>query len=345
MNNIYLNYQNTGRADGSMEHPFPHLSDALAAMTGADGYVLFIAPGIYAEKDALETPAEGLTLVGNGSTLILSGGLTVKGRLIKESVTITGTVTIAEGGSIDEILHTGRVILDKATPVNAVAADVELAAALTTLIAAGDTLTFDGNTFSMVASDAGDDEFTDVDGLAAFLNALTAWGAVNAAGKVTITAAVKGLAGNGVVAVIGKTEDTTAGGGAAAKATATIAAASLAQMAAGDTVSFDGNTFAMVESGAGDGEFTNTAGLITLLDALEDWAAVADGSDIDITAAENGVEGNGKGVIITYKRTTAGGINGTVAVEGEACFDNSYLYVAKAANTVADANWIKVALT
>lgn len=42
--------------------------------------------------------------------------------------------------------------------------------------------------------------------------------------------------------------------------------------------------------------------------------------------------------------TLAGGVNGTVGAAREVLADSSYLYVAVAANTVADANWRRVAL-
>lgn len=344
-NTLYVNHQNTGAADGSAAKPFARIGQALAAMTGAmGGYVLHVAPGVYMEKEACETPADGLVIYGNNSSIYFNGGLTVNGLLTKCEVTINGTVTVESGASVEEVLYSGRVIIDKITPVNAVAAKTEMAAALTTLIAAGDTVTIGDSTFAMVASEPTATQFTDVAGLTALIHALAAYTAANDAGKITVTAAVKGLSGNGTVVTFAKTEATTANGAEAVKATATIAAASLAQLAAGDTVTFDGNTFTKVASDAGAGQFTDTAGLITLLDALEDWVAVEDGSDIDITAAENGATANDKDIVISYKRTTAGGINGTVGIEGETFFDATHLYVCTAANTIADANWVSATL-
>ena len=40
----------------------------------------------------------------------------------------------------------------------------------------------------------------------------------------------------------------------------------------------------------------------------------------------------------------AGGVNGTVGQAGEIRYDTSYLYIAKAANTIADNNWRRVSL-
>ena len=345
MNEIYVNCLYTGKSDGTRDKPFKTVAPALAAMTGAKGgYVLHIAPGVYMEKAAIETPVEGLIIYGNNSTLYANGGLTVNGLLTKCEVTIYGTVTVESGGSVEEILHSGLVVISEATPVNAIAAKSEMAAALTTLIAAGDTVTIGDSTFAMVASEPTATQFTDVAGLTALIHALAAYTAANDAGKITVTAAVKGLSGNGTVVTFAKTEDTTADGAEAVKAAATIAAASLAQMAAGDTVTFDGNTFTKVASNAGAGQFTDTAGLIVLLAALEGWAAVDDGSDIDITAAENGAAANDKDIVISYKRTTAGGINGTVGIKGEAHFDETHIYVCKANNTIADANWVSATL-
>lgn len=47
---------------------------------------------------------------------------------------------------------------------------------------------------------------------------------------------------------------------------------------------------------------------------------------------------------VTGTGTLAGGINGTVGLAKEILVDSSYLYVAIAANTIADANWRRVTL-
>lgn len=109
---LYVDYKNTGAADGTAIKPFPTVGQALAVMTGVmGGYVLDIAPGVYIDAAALATPAEALTVYGNGATLVAAGGLTIRGKFINYELTITGTITVGAGGSIDTTIETTQALL------------------------------------------------------------------------------------------------------------------------------------------------------------------------------------------------------------------------------------------
>jgi hypothetical protein len=59
------------------------------------------------------------------------------------------------------------------------------------------------------------------------------------------------------------------------------------------------------------------------------------------SAADN----DGSGVVTAMEATHLdGGVDGTVALEGDMYRDASYLYVAVADNTVADGNWRRISL-
>jgi hypothetical protein len=238
---------------------------------------------------------------------------------------------------------TSSLRLAEASPVNAEAAVLTITAATLAAMNNDEEISFAGQTFTKKGStDAEAGEFADATGLAACINELLdgVWTATVDT-DVTVTADVKGAAGNAVLATIAITEATTADGAEAVAATATIDAGTLAVLAAGDTVTFDGNTFTKVAEDAGAGEFTNAAGLITLLDALDDWGAADSSGDIVITAAANGAEFNDVAVLVGLTRTPAGGVDGTVAEKGEARFDEEYFYIATADNLISGANWTK----
>lgn len=241
-----------------------------------------------------------------------------------------------------EVLFHGLVTK---TPVNAVAGKTILAAADIAVLTAGDTVVLEGNTFTMVASSADEGEFVDGDGLKDLIEGLADWVGTIATGAVTATYAIKGLIGNGRVVVANHAGAVTANGGEAAKSTGTIAAACLARLAVGDQVTFAGDVYTKAAATSVENKtFANTAGLIQCLGALDDWTAAADGSDVVITAAENGAENDDVVAMLVYKRTTAGGVNGTLGIRNEICSDATYLYPAIGGNTIHDANWRRVAL-
>lgn len=238
-----------------------------------------------------------------------------------------------------------KMQIPKVTPVNAVASKLDIPATTMALILATHTLTFDGVEYEKVGGGAAGNQWVNVAGLAALINATEDWAAVEDNGALKISAAVKGAAFNGVDGVISTIEATTANGDVAVKATATIAAATLAELAVGDVVSFDGIDFVKAAvTSAPDNEWADQAGLITCIDAMADWTAADNAGAIDITAAENGADKNGKAIMLTINRETASGVNGTKGTAGDVIFDSGHVYVCTADNTIADANWKSAAL-
>ena len=118
----------------------------------------------------------------------------------------------------------------------------------------------------------------------------------------------------------------------------------LARLANGDTVTFDGETFtkAAATSVPAD-EFADVAGLILCIDGMTNWTAVLNGSDIDIEAADVGAASNDKVINLIYYRASAGAVNGTEGITNEICADADFIYHCVGANTVADANWRRIA--
>ncbi len=108
------------------------------------------------------------------------------------------------------------------------------------------------------------------------------------------------------------------------------------------------NLILAINAGAGAGVNYGTATTIN----ADVTAAIGDGDTMGATAKVKGVVGNaipksednanmdwdGVGAYLT------GGVDGTVGVANETCADGSYFYHAIAANTIADANWRRVAL-
>ena len=307
----------------------------------------------YTATPSLVSPVLTTPLIADGDK-----GVTVTSA---NQTDATPVVTIPNiGGAADEFvmkdttqtltnktLTTPVITLPEASlPLNATASTVELAAALTALIGVNDTVVFDGNTFTMVGSGPTAIQFTDVAGLNTLLNNLAAWNSVNDTGKLTISSVALGTSKNGTVATINKLVGSTSGGSEVAKSAVTIPAATLAQLAVGDTVTFDSVVY--TKASATDvptHAFADTAGLISCIDASATWAAAASGSDIAITAAENGTANNDKPVDVDYKRTTASGTNGTPGSKGEIKFDATHIYICSAANTTTDANWKAVSMS
>ena len=246
---------------------------------------------------------------------------------------------------IEGLKVSGGISIGEVTPVDAVAATVVLAAADFAVVNNDDEIEFDGKYYTKVASGANAEEleFTNAAGLAALINGLDAWGATETGGAVTITAATKGISGNGYPAMFSIKEATTADGAEAVKATATIEGATLARLATGDYVTFADRHFTKVASDpvVAAGEFEDTAGLIALIDALDDWGAELSTADITITAAENGEEFNDFDVFVILLRTTDSGVNGTPADKGTIVWDDDYIYVSTDESTISVSNWKK----
>ena len=128
------------------------------------------------------------------------------------------------------------------------------------------------------------------------------------------------------------------------KAWGVLYGADLARLALGDMVTFDGATFTKAaDTSVSANTFADTAGLISCLDDMPDWAAeITNGVDIKIEAAENGTEYNDKPCDLIYVRTSAGAANGTVGVANEICADENYIYHSVGASTAETANWRRI---
>jgi len=239
----------------------------------------------------------------------------------------------------------GSLAIPFGTPVNAAAAQVVLAAADLAIVGNGDIVNFAGVNLTKAAA-PGENEWDNAAALAALLNALADWNAAENAGAVTITAAARGAAWNGNIAVINILEDTTAGGTAATKAAATIAAATIARLANGDTVGFAGQVFTKAAAtDVAKNEFVDQAGLIACIDALDDWTAVDDTGAIDIEAANNGEEFNDIAIMVSLRRVTAGGVDGTPGFQGAVCCDAGFIYICTATDTsIQNNNWERAAI-
>ena len=239
----------------------------------------------------------------------------------------------------------GSLAIPFGTPINAVASQAVLAAADLAIVKNGDVVSVAGQNYTKAAA-PGDNKWTNAAGLAALINALADWNAAENAGAVTITAAARGAAWDGNIAVINILEDTTAGGGAAAKATATIAAATIARLAIGDTVGFADSVFTMAAAtSVQNNKFANLAGLIACIDAMDDWTAVEDTGAIDIEAANNGEEFNDITIMVSLRRVTAGGVDGTPGFQGAVCCDAGFIYICTATDTtIQNNNWERAAI-
>lgn len=81
--------------------------------------------------------------------------------------------------------------------------------------------------------------------------------------------------------------------------------------------------------------------------AAEVVAAIEADAEADaLVAVTDKAANDGTGVVTAMAAASlAGGVNGTVAPAGAIYVDDSYVYVASAANTISDANWKKVAIS
>jgi hypothetical protein len=117
------------------------------------------------------------------------------------------------------------------------------------------------------------------------------------------------------------------------------------------------NAFASATLGSGaDCTAANADGIIIAAVNAQDTSGVAAsqgaGTSVLFTADAGGVAGNAivVGKVMANASFAAaavllsGGVNGTVGVAGAVLVDASYLYVAIAANTLADANWRRISV-
>ena len=245
-------------------------------------------------------------------------------------------VSILDG--IEEVLQTG-------TPVNAVNGTYTITALEFALLNNDDTITVDGNAFTKVASATEEDEFEDLAGLVALIDALDNYDAKVVGSTAVITYSTAGVIGNGkeiTTEIVSATTDNFSTGVTASNTT--VPKEDIAELDTGDIVEFDGNTWTKVESESGTDEFANQTELIALIDALDNWGAVDSSDDIVITYSDDTTDKDGITVDMTFYRETASGVDGTEGKKQETYLDNSYLYVAIADNTIADKNWRRISL-
>lgn len=239
----------------------------------------------------------------------------------------------------------GGLAIPFGTPVNAAASTVTLTVAELAIINVGDTVSVDDEEFARAAIAAGD-EWADAATLAALIDDVDGWAADDDTGKVVIKRATRGVAEDGSIVTIKILEDTTAGGGPTDKSSATIAAATIARLAIGDTVGFAGEVFTMAAvTSVPDNEFADQAGLIACIDALDDWTAADNAGAIDIEAAVNGADFDGYKIEVSLTRVTAGGVDGTPGYRGAVCCDAGFIYVCTATDTtIQNNNWERAAI-
>jgi hypothetical protein len=298
----------------------------------------------FPDPATLATDIEVAAVVAALLTGTLSGSDTTHAPTVKAVFDALALKAPLASPSFTGATSFAAVGLPEKTPVNATPTMLTLPVADLAILEAGDTVGFEGATFTKVSSDPAAGEFIDAAGLAALLNALEGWTGAEETGVVTATSDALGTAQNGKIATITHLGATTSGGSEVAKAVAKLTSSELAQLAVGDDVTFDGSTFTKAAAtSVPDNEFADVTGLISCIDGMTAWAAVLNGSDIDIEAAEVGAASNEKVINLIYYRASAGAIDGTVGVTNEICADTDYIYHCVGANTVAGANWRRIA--
>ncbi len=298
----------------------------------------------FPDPATLATDIEVAAVVAALLTGTLSGSDTAHAPTVKAVFDALALKAPLASPSFTGATSFAAVGLPNKTPVNATPTKLTLPVADLAILEAGDTVGFEGATFMKVSSNPAAGEFNSAAELAALLDAIDGWTGAEKAGAVTATSDAKGTAQNGKIATLTHLGATTSGGSAEAKAGAKLLAAELARLAVGDTVTFDGSTFTKAAAtNVPADEFADVAGLISCIDAMTDWAAVLNGSDIDIEAAEVGAASNDKVINLIYYRASAGAVNGTEGITNEICADADFIYHCVGANTVADANWRRIA--
>ena len=297
----------------------------------------------FPDPATLATDIEVAAVVAALLTGTLSGSDTAHAPTVKAVFDALALKAPLASPSFTGATSFAAVGLPNKTPVNATPTKLTLPVADLAILEVGDTIVFEGVTCTKAAQ-AGAGEFNSAAELATLLNALEGWTVAEETGVVTATSDALGTAQNGKIATITHLGAMTSGGSAEAKAGAKLLAAELARLAVGDTVTFDGSTFTKAaETSVPADEFADVVGLISCIDGMAAWAAVLNGSDIDIEAAEDGADSNDKVINLIYYRASAGAVNGTEGITNEICADADFIYHCVGANTVADANWRRIA--
>jgi len=115
---------------------------------------------------------------------------------------------------------------------------------------------------------------------------------------------------------------------------------------------FSGATFASGSDCSAADAVTAFVAAITAFDTEGVGAVDGTGDVVELTADAGGVAGNditlaetcANGEFTGAATSLAGGVDGTVGPAGTLRIDSSYLYIALADNTIADANWVQVAI-
>ena len=118
------------------------------------------------------------------------------------------------------------------------------------------------------------------------------------------------------------------------------------------TNQFSGVTFASGADCVQADAVTALVAAITALDTQGVGAVDGTGDVVELTADVAGVAGNditlaetcANGEFTAGATELAGGVDGTVGVAGTMRVDSSYVYIALADNTIADANWMRAAV-
>jgi hypothetical protein len=118
------------------------------------------------------------------------------------------------------------------------------------------------------------------------------------------------------------------------------------------TNQFSGVTFASGADCVQADAVTAVVAAVTASDTEGVGAVDGTGDVVELTADEGGVAGNditlaetcANGAFTAAATELAGGVDGTVGVAGTMRIDSSYLYIALADNTVADANWVQASI-
>lgn len=88
---------------------------------------------------------------------------------------------------------------------------------------------------------------------------------------------------------------------------------------------------------------TGPAGAITTTGDDIKTAISGDADANALVSVADAAANDGSGVVTALAETAlTGGVNGTVAVENKIVFDGNYVYIATAANTIADSNWVRI---
>lgn len=314
---------------------------------------------------AINAAAGAGTLYGTGTTANAQASATKSSGTVailtarkKGTVgnAIATTETMGDVGNVFDAATLGTTTAGAdCTAANAVTAlvssfNTNSAYAITASDGAGDTVVFTADAAGALDGSAGNAIAT-TEGMAnGSFGAATLTGGTDATAAQAVTAIVAAIQGDGSAVVTaadgaGDTVDLTA----KVKGTAANAYATTETLANG---SFGAAT---LTGGTDEGSTDFITALVSAIngDASAVVTAVDSGGGIcTVTAKIKGTSGNAIAIAETLTNGSwaggatflSGGVDGTVGAARQVFADGSYLYVASAANTVADANWRRLTL-